>query len=211
MQVEQTENRTVLRGFADQDPVLSHRVHGVDFFTFPLRVPRLSGAEDVLNLLVVGSQLAEHPVSAGDYLEATGEIRSFNNRSGVGSRLVITLLVQSLVPGEGEPKNEVRLAGIVCKPPVFRRTPLGRDICDLLLAVNRRYRRADYLPCIAWGSLAAAAADLQVGSPLALSGRLQSRTYVKRTAEGSQERTAYEISIMSLAPPEDPEQPEELA
>ena len=108
-----------------------------------------------------------------------------------------------MVPGEGDPCNQVFLHGVLCKPPVLRRTPLGRDICDLLLAVNRRYRRADYLPCIAWGSLALQCSQLQTGDALWLDGRLQSRTYLKTIGETTQERTAFEISITCLAFPEE--------
>ncbi|MEG2000198.1 MAG: single-stranded DNA-binding protein, partial [Evtepia sp.] len=97
-----------------------------------------------------------------------------------------------------EPCNTILLSGVLCKPPILRRTPLGREICDFLLAVNRKYHRADYLPCIAWGSLALFCSQLSVGDPISLHGRLQSRTYVKRTAESSVEHTAYEISVMSI-------------
>ena len=128
-------------------------------------------------------------------------MRSFNNRSGVGNRLVITVLARELLPSAEEPCNQVVLGGVLCKPPVLRRTPLGRDICDLLLAVNRRYRRADYLPCIAWGGLALQCSRLKTGDPLWLDGRLQSRTYLKTVGEATQERTAFEISITSIGPP----------
>jgi len=116
-----------------------------------------------------------------------------------GPRLVITVLVRDVLPvlpSEGE--NRLLLAGVICKPPVRRRTPLGREICDLLLAVNRPYGRADYLPCIAWGSLAALCGSMDVGERLRLEGRLQSRRYRKVTAEGEEERVAYEISVMNL-------------
>ena len=106
--------------------------------------------------------LAEQPVTAGMALEVEGEVRSFNNKSGKGSRLVITLYAKALRPWEGEDENQLLLAGVLCKPPVLRRTPLGRDICDLMLAVNRRYGRADYLPCIAWGGLARLCGGLEV-------------------------------------------------
>ena len=110
-----------------------------------------------------------------------------------------------MVPAMESPfGNSVILRGIVCKKPTLRRTPLGRDICDLLLAVNRKYRRADYLPCIAWGSLAAFCAQLDVGDPLLLEGRLQSRVYTKVTEDASAEHTAYEISIMSIEDPGNP-------
>ena len=169
--MEQKENRVVLRGTVAGEAVLSHQVHGIDFYRFPLAVPRLSGREDLLNILFPLSSPETALPQAGAFVEVTGEIRSFNNRSGVGNRLVITVLARSVVPGEGDPCNQVFLHGVLCKPPVLRRTPLGRDICDLLLAVNRRYRRADYLPCIAWGSLALQCSQLQTGDALWLDGQ----------------------------------------
>ena len=205
--MEQKENRVVLRGTVDGIPSFSHRVHGIDFYQFPLAVPRLSGREDLLNILLP-QNLEEGFPRPGDYVEVIGQIRSFNNRTGVGSRLVITVLARSVLPTEEAPCNQVLLGGTLCKPPILRRTPLGRDICDLLLAVNRKYRRADYLPCIAWGSVALACSRLEVGDPLLLEGRLQSRTYLKHMGESTQERTAYEISISCLLPPGDePEDP----
>ena len=128
----------------------------------------------------------------------SGEVRSFNNRSGVGSRLVITVLAREIRPGLGEPCNHIALAGTLCKPPILRRTPLGRQICDLMLAVPRRYGRADYLPVIAWGQLAVRSGALAVGDPLALEGRVQSRIYHKVTDQGTEARVAYEVSIMRL-------------
>ena len=206
--MEQMENRVVLRGTVAGEAAFSHRVHGIDFYRFPLSVPRLSGREDVVNILL---SPGEDPLPGlGEYVEVTGQVRSFNNRSGVGNRLIITVLARSVTPAEGEPCNQVVLTGTLCKDPVLRRTPLGRDICDLLLAVNRKYRRADYLPCIAWGSLALESAQLQTGDSLRLEGRLQSRTYLKTIGEHTQERTAFEVSVSALEPlNEDEEDAEE--
>ena len=196
--MERKENQIILRGTVAEGPVLSHHAQGLDFFRFPLAVPRLSGAEDLLNILVPrGLALPD----GGDYVEVAGEIRSFNNRTGTGNRLVITVLARSVLPGIGEPCNLVSLRGRLCKAPVRRRTPLGREICDLLLAVDRRYRRSDYLPCIAWGALAHRCGLLAAGDPLWLTGRLQSRVYRKLIGETIQERTAYEVSISDLEEP----------
>lgn len=151
MQTLWNENRAVLRGTAAAAPSLSHENHGTAYYTFPLSVLRLSGSEDRLNIIAALPLLEACPVEPGTQLELEGEVRSFNNKSGQGSRLVITFFARTLRPGQGEHRNELCLAGVLCKPPVLRRTPLGRDICDLMLAVNRRYGRADYLPCIAWG------------------------------------------------------------
>ena len=200
--MEQKENRVVLRGTAAGEATLSHQVHGLDFYRFPLSVPRLSGREDRLNILLPAPPEGEALPQAGDYLEVTGEVRSFNNKSGKGSRLVITLYAKELRPAAGEHENQLLLAGVLCKPPVVRRTPLGRDICDLMLAVNRRYGRADYLPCIAWGGLARRCGALEVGDGVRIEGRLQSRAYTKVHHGVSEVRTAYEVSVMKLEPVE---------
>lgn len=200
MQTGWNENRALLRGVAAAAPELSHENHGVAYYTFPLAVSRLSGSEDRLNVIAALPLLEDHPVQAGAPVEVEGEVRSFNNKSGRGSRLVITLYARALRPGGGEHCNELRLAGVLCKAPVLRRTPLGRDICDLMLAVNRRYGRADYLPCISWGGLAQRCAGLAVGDGVRIDGRLQSRAYTKVENGLSQERIAFEVSVMRLDP-----------
>ena len=197
--MEQKENRVVLRGTVAGAAEFSHRVHGIDFYRFPLSVPRLSGREDLVNILLPLSPGEDPLPGPGEYVEVTGQIRSYNNRSGVGNRLVITVLARSVVPGEGDPCNQVSLTGTLCKDPVLRRTPLGRDICDLLLAVNRKYRRADYLPCIAWGAVAQQAACLHTGQRFTAEGRVQSRVYTKNENGVLTDRTAYEVSVMRPA------------
>ena len=200
MRTSWNENHAVLRGTAAAEPVFSHTNHGVDFFVFPLSVPRLSGTEDRLNVVVPQPLLAECPPTPGRQLEVTGEVRTFNNRTGPGSRLVIPLLARALSDTEEPPCNQLTLSGVLCKPPVLRRTPLGREICDLMLAVNRRYGRADYLPCIAWGALAQRCGGLSVGDCVELEGRLQSRLYQKVVGGVTQERTAFEVSVTTLTP-----------
>ena len=196
--METSKNQAVLLGVAGEAPRLSHSNHGVDYYTFPLAVERLSGAVDTLNIVLPRPLLDRCPVEAGGCYRLTGEVRSFNNHSGEGARLVITFLARTVEAGEGEHENSLHLRGVLCKPPVLRRTPLGREICDMLLAVNRRYGRSDYLPCIAWGSLARQCGELTVGSGVSLHGRLQSRTYRKVEGEVESQRTAYEISVMEL-------------
>ena len=141
-------NQAVLIGRAAGKAQPSHSNHGVTYFIFPLEVERLSGAVDTLNVVCSEETLALCPVLPGQLYQALGEVRSFNNRSGVGSRLVITLFAKTLESAQGPCDNRLELTGVLCKTPNLRRTPLGREICDLLLAVNRRYGRADYLPCI---------------------------------------------------------------
>ena len=196
------ENKIVLRGQAAGQPVPSHRNHGVDYYVVPLRVPRLSGTDDMLNLVTADPDPALW--APGQWVEVQGEVRSYNNRTGQGSKLVITVLVRYAQPAEAEEgENRLVLTGALCRKPAARRTPLGREICDLLLAVNRPYGRADYLPCIAWGSLAAHCAGLDVGDKLRLEGRLQSRQYHKLIDGEQVARTAFEISVMNLLPDED--------
>ena len=197
----QTRNEVLLEGLALTEPERSHENHGTVFYRFLLQVPRLSGAADTLPVLV--PQALRDGVAAGETLRLSGQLRSFNNRSGVGSRLVLTVYAKELLPAEGTACNQILLRGTVCKPPIFRRTPLGRSICDLMLAVPRRYGRADYLPVITWGQVALRASGLAVGESLALEGRVQSRVYHKVTDAGSEERTAYEVSAMRLLPPGD--------
>lgn len=194
------ENQGNFTGTVLDEPEFSHENHGEDYFRLPLQILRLSGAEDTLPVLVSRTQLEHLPIHAGDRLTVEGEIRSFNNRSGVGSRLVLTVFARHLAPAEGEDGNTVTLTGVLCKKPVYRHTPLGREICDLTLAVNRRYGRADYLPCISWGAVARTCAGLEVGDALRLEGRFQSREYTKSLEDQVIHRTAYEVSVMSLQP-----------
>ena len=192
----QIRNEVLLEGIPSSQPEWSHENHGTQFYRFFLQVPRLSGTPDTLPVLLPEALL---PQVQNQALRVQGQLRSFNNRSGVGSRLVLTVYAQTLTPGTGELCNHIALSGSLCKAPIFRRTPLGRSICDVMLAVPRRYGRADYLPVIAWGQLAAQVSRLRVGDPLSLEGRIQSRIYQKVTDAGTQARTAYEVSSMRLA------------
>ena len=192
------ENTVLLHGQVETAPEVSHENHGEIFYAFVLSVCRLSGTPDRLNVLVSRTLLEQCPLEQGDEVTVEGEVRSFNNRSGQGSRLIITVYAKGVIREQGEDDNRLSLCGALCKPPVFRRTPLGRDICDMMLAVNRRYGRADYLPCIAWGTIAHRCAALTVGDKIQLEGRLQSRTYIKRIGENEEERTAFEVSVMTM-------------
>lgn len=187
-------NAVELQGTVAEEPVFSHENHGSRFFRFRLQIPRLSGQKDLIPIVATEQQLPLAVV--GESLRVRGQFRSYNNKSGEGSRLVLTVYAQNMERGGGKSENSIYLCGTLCKPPVFRRTPLGRSICDLMLAVPRRYGRADYLPVIAWGQLASAVSRRSVGDRLFLEGRVQSRTYTKAVETGPEERTAYEISVM---------------
>ena len=194
-----SQNDVLLEGRPVNKPEWSHENHGTQFYRFSLEVPRLSGTPDVLPVLLPGALLDR--IDSQGSLRIRGQFRSFNNRSGVGNKLVLTVYATDIQPGTGESCNQILLTGSLCKPPIFRRTPLGRSICDLMLAVPRRYGRADYLPVIAWGQLAVQASCLGVGDSLSLEGRVQSRAYHKVTGSGTEERTAYEVSMMHLLSP----------
>jgi primosomal replication protein N len=190
-------NYVLLRGRPCGEPVWSHAARSQDFYTLPLEVRRLSGASDTLNVTLRASALTATALSGR--LEVEGELRSFNSRRGEWPRLVITVFARSLgQAAEEDDENLVELRGTLCRAPTPRRTPMGRDICDLLLAVNRSYGRSDYLPCICWGLTAREAALWEVGTRLALRGRIQSRRYLKLTEAGSVERVAFEVSAAEL-------------
>ena len=201
-------NRVFLRGEMAEAPSFSHESRGERYDRIALAVERLSGTLDTVNVIVRERLLDEltPPEEGTDWkLCVSGQLRSFNNRSGIGARLVITVFAKSIWFDRGEDANEVELHGALCKPAVHRMTPMGREICDLMLAVNRRCGRSDYLPCIAWGAAARRASCLEVGDSLGLRGRLQSRKYAKLEEGRTVEKTAYEISVMELmeAGPED--------
>jgi len=205
MQSNRNENRIFLRGKLEGAPAASHENHGISYYILPMAVQRLSGAEDHLNVVVSSQQLAEFKPEVGERFCVSGEVRTYNNRSGTGNRLVVSVFAKELGREPGEDENRLELSGTLCKPAGLRSTPLGRTICDMILAVNRRYGRADYLPCIAWGSLAYRCAGLSVGDPVRLAGRLQSRTYTKAIGDSMQERVAFEVSVMSMEPEGSPE------
>lgn len=192
-------NRVALRGTAATAPALSHVNHGCAFYRFLMEIPRLSGQRDKLPVIVPRPLLDETPIGTGDTVAVTGQLRSFNNKSGQGSRLVLSVFAQTLAADMGDPLNRIQLSGILCKMPTYRRTPLGREICDMILAVNRRYGRSDYLPCIAWGAVAQETSLLRTGQRFTAEGRIQSRIYTKNEGGVLTDRTAYEVSIMRPA------------
>ncbi len=196
MEKSWNKNQILLHGTVCRNPCYSHTSHGTEYTLFPLLVDRLSGATDRVKILV--PEPLQQGICCGDTLTILGEVRSFNNHHGKGRRLVITVHGTQIIREDGEDANKLLLAGTLCKQPIYRRTPLGRDICDMMLAVNRSYGRTDYLPCIAWGAVAERCGKLCTGTAVALEGRLQSRVYTKKLECTSEERTAYEISIAQI-------------
>lgn len=195
--MEHTTNSITLRGTLQELPVFSHENHGKIFYRFILEVPRLSGAVDYLPVIVPEPLLQALDPTAGSMLTVIGQIRSHNHRTEGVRHLMIFVFAQTLLAEEGDPLNDVILEGPLCREPVFRRTPLGRDICDVMLAIPRAFHRADYLPCILWGRTAQELSACRTSDRIRICGRLQSRVYTKITEEGPQERTAYEISALT--------------
>ena len=194
MELNQENNQVRLCGTMAGAPRWSHRAGGQDFWCFPLEVERLSGSRDTLNIVLRPALLAAAEAEEQPRLLVSGELRSFNNRRGEGAKLVLTVLARELMLTDEPDDNFVSLTGTLCKAPNARVTPLGRDICDLLVAVNRRGGRSDYLPCICWGSRAREASRWTVGTVVRLEGRFQSREYLKPGENGFIQRTAYEVS-----------------
>ena len=195
--MEHTENTVTLRGELQGLPQFSHENHHKQFYRFTLAVRRLSGAIDLLPVIAELGILQAMDLSGGEMLRIEGQIRSHNLRQNGVRRLLIFVFAASITAENGEPINDVTLCGPLCRIPVYRRTPLGREICDIMLAVPRAFHRADYLPCILWGRTANQIALCRTGDWVYLQGRMQSRVYTKLTEDGSEERTAYEISALS--------------
>ncbi|MBQ2920419.1 MAG: single-stranded DNA-binding protein [Oscillospiraceae bacterium] len=195
--MEQHENQIILRGDLLGLPEFSHENHGRRFCRFLLEVPRLSGAVDTLPVIAGQERLSELPLSPGLRLTVRGQIRSHNQTDATGRHLMIFVFASELFPEDGEPVNEAAVSGLLCREPTFRRTPLGREICDAMLAVPRAFRRADYLPCILWGRTAQEISRCHTRDRIEIQGRLQSRIYTKYVGDVPVERTAYELSALT--------------
>ena len=202
--MELTANRVTLRGTLLSLPEFSHENHGRNFYRFYLEVPRLSGAMDLLPVIAGEQVLNSFELSGGEMLTITGQVRSHNIQTEGRRRLLIFVFATAITAEDGEPMNEVLLEGPLCREPTYRKTPLGREICDIMIAVPRAFRRADYLPCILWGRTAQDGSHLHTRDRIRILGRLQSRIYTKMTQNGPEERTAYEISALSAEFPEEP-------
>lgn len=198
--MEETGNSIHLRGHVCQPLQFGHELFGEQFFVTTLRVPRLSGAEDFLPITLSERLLIDEPIAAGSILCLDGQLRSYNKVVEGSGRLLITAFAQRLLPEEDEENpNRVQLTGALCKAPSYRTTPFGREIADLMLAVNRSYGKSDYIPCITWGRTARFASHLKVGDKVTLLGRFQSRAYQKQLPDGTViGKTAYEVSVGRL-------------
>lgn len=199
--MEETGNYLHLCGVLSTAPVYGHEVFGEKFYHATLLVPRLSGAEDQLPITLSDRLLNGMTLDVGTPLCFEGQLRSYNKVIEGAGRLLITGFAQRLMDlGSEENPNQVQLTGALCKPPSYRTTPFGREIADLMLAVNRAYGKSDYIPCITWGRTARFASHLRVGDKVQLIGRFQSRAYQKQLADGTViDKMAYEVSVARLS------------
>lgn len=194
-------NKVFLKGEVVSTPVFSHEVFGEGFYELSLRVKRLSENYDIIPITVSERLLSNNKFSIGREVFVKGQFRSYNKQVENKSKLLLTVFVRDLIEDENVDINPniIELSGFVCKEPIYRTTPFKREICDVLLAVNRAYNKSDYLPCIAWGRNARFVKNIKVGGKISIIGRIQSRTYQKRLSETEVEnKVAYEISISKI-------------
>lgn len=196
-------NQVTVCGTVIEEPEFSHEVYGERFYIFTISVLRLSDITDEIKVLASERLFgAETDVRENTYVCVTGQFRSYNNYSGTGSRLILTVFAKDIFISdisETENPNKIYLEGFICKPPVYRVTPFGREIADILIAVNRSYNKSDYIPAIAWGRNARFCRDIPVGGAIRIRGRIQSRKYQKHIDDNTVvTKTAYEVSISKM-------------
>ena len=196
-------NRVTVIGEVVSEFKFSHEVYGEGFYTVDVSVNRLSNSVDVIPLMVSERLMDVTQDLRGSMVEASGQFRSYNRHEETKNRLVLSIFVREIDfvddYDEDISTNQIFLDGYICKPPVYRKTPLGREIADILIAVNRPYGKSDYIPCIAWGRNARYAAGFQVGDHIQVYGRIQSREYTKRISEEEcEKRVAYEVSVSKI-------------
>ena len=202
-------NHLVLVGKVTSDKNFSHEIYGEKFYIFDLEVPRLSGNADIIPITISERLLEKEDLEIDKKIIVEGQFRSYNSYQNERNKLVLTVFAKDVKFIENQDEeiqaskdfvsNEVTLNGYICKKPIYRQTPFGREIADLLLAVNRAYNKSDYIPCIAWGRNARFCENIEVGTEVKVVGRVQSRTYEKKYEDGTSEtKVAYEVSISSL-------------
>lgn len=219
-------NYLTLVGKVTGEKEFSHEIYGERFYVFKLGIPRLSGNQDIIPITISERLIGEETLQEGKKLLVKGQFRSYNSYENEKNRLILTVFAKDVIEVEEKQEeeenemvrkdtitNEVVLMGYLCKKPIYRQTPFGREISDILLAVNRAYNKSDYIPCIAWGRNARFCQNLEVGSQVKVVGRVQSRTYEKKYEDGTvQTRVAYEVSVGSLEVIEEKnEEKEEMA
>lgn len=198
--MDNTNNHAQVSGVIADEFVFNHEIYAEKFYTFTLKVARLSGTDDSVRIMVSERLLAEQHFQIGDFVDIEGQFRSYNSyEPGGDNRLILTIFAKDIRHSDGNSShnpNTLYLNGYICKAPIYRTTPFGREITDLLVAVNRNYNKSDYIPVIAWGRNARYAKTLNVGDNVRVWGRVQSRNYQKRISEDEViTKTAYEVSV----------------
>lgn len=196
-------NTLTLTGKIVSKPIFSHEVFGEGFYETQMSVTRLSDQVDILPITISERLLGEYNVKVGDVISVEGQFRSYNKLEGEKSRLMLTVFVREIIDNQSENEynnpNQIEITGYICKQPIYRTTPFKREICDVLLAVNRAYNKSDYIPCILWGRNARYIRNMPIGAKITVNGRVQSRNYQKITDTGEcVERTAYEVSVSKV-------------
>lgn len=197
-------NTVVIAGKIVEGCIFSHEVYGEGFYTFQISSERLSDKADILPVTVSERLIDRSLLQVGRKVDISGQLRSYNDYNSKKNRLVLTIFAREiclLEEGEEKSENQIFLNGFICKRPIYRKTPFGREISDILVAVNRAYNKSDYIPCIAWGRNARYMSNLEVGANVRIWGRVQSRSYQKRIGEEVEERIAYEVSVAKIEVP----------
>ena len=202
-------NHIILVGKITDEKKFSHEIYGEKFYTFDLSVPRLSGNADIIPVTISERLFKDEDLVVDKKVKITGQFRSYNSYENEKNKLILTVFAKDIefLPNQEEEivaskdlvSNEVVLTGYICKPPIYRQTPFGREIADILLAVNRAYNKSDYIPCITWGRNARFCSKMEVGTEVKVIGRVQSRAYEKKHEDGTvEQKVAYEVSISNL-------------
>lgn len=199
-------NKATVTGEIVGSFIFSHEIYGEGFYMIDLLVPRLSESADLIPLMVSERLIDVKQNYEGEKVRVSGQFRSYNRHEERKNKLVLSVFVRDWEfideIEQNEMTNHIELDGFICKEPIYRKTPLGREIADILLAVNRPYGKSDYIPCISWGRNARFANDFEVGSRCRIFGRIQSREYVKKISEEEVEkRIAYEVSVSKIEIP----------
>ncbi len=200
MNFEQMNNNKVyIAGVVASEPQFSYEIFGEGFYEFQLEVKRLSESSDIIPITISERLIKNDNITKGSLIAGIGQFRSYNKLVDDKSKLMLTVFIRELVPyDESVNPNQIELTGFICKEPIYRTTPFKREICDVLIAVNRSYNKSDYLPCIAWGRNAKYVSSLNVGDKLSMTGRIQSRIYQKKIGDELVEKVAYEISLSKI-------------
>ena len=201
MNEEIETNKVYLQGVVGEEPEFNHKVRDDEFYGFNLKVARLSGQQDIIPIIIPKNLMLQYNIKQGDSIALRGQFRSYNKIENDRRHLVLSVFVKEICNiDESLNSNVIELEGYICKPVIYRTTPFSREICDILLAVNRNFNKSDYIPCIAWGTNAKIASTLNVPAKIKLIGRIQSREYIKHIDNDAAiiTKTAYEVSISKL-------------